>query len=296
MWKEGDVLNQCPATKLVAAATVADQQACIREMADADMLQSLLTTLSTCVLDANMGDQCAVGEDDEGCSGNFPIPTGDRATSPITCKALYDDVMLHTCGQEASILANPEALKDTMSHGIRCIAQMRWMHGAAKQRALQLGMPCDEMKNKLCFQGTKCTYPVMTCLLKSDVFPRMISDCYENAYGTFRSGQISAVTFPSDKVSCDIGSQVLGNNVPYYCIAVSAALILFSYLLIKVWFVVTIAKLLLYVYVVIEAICGFGVTIWSFTLMVRLTPTAPHHTAPYSYTASALPSATQVYW
>ena len=274
-------LSQCAATKVVAAATVADQQGCLTEMADAGMLQPLLKTLSCCVRDANMANQCAIGEDHKGCLGNkekpFPIPAGDRATSPNTCRAMYEDTKLHTCGQAESILADPAALKDATSHGMRCIAQMQWTDGAT-DRSLQLGLPCDKMKDKLCFQGTKCTYPVMTCLLKSDVFSGMIDHCHADAYGTTEDAP--AVKFPDEKVSCDIGSQFSGANVPYYCIGISFALILLSYLLIKVWFVVTVAKLLLYVYVVIEAICGFGVTIWSITLMVRQHP--PHCTAPHS--------------
>jgi len=272
-------LSQCAATKVVAAATVADQQGCLTEMADAGMLQPLLKTLSCCVRDANMANQCAIGEDHKGRLGNkekpFPIPAGDRATSPNTCRIMYEDTKLHTCGQAESILADPAALKDATSHGMRCIAQMQWTDGAT-DRSLQLGLPCDKMKDKLCFQGTKCTYPVMTCLLKSDVFSGMIDHCHADAYGTTEPAP--AVTFPDEKVSCDIGSQFSGANVPYYCIGISFALILLSYLLIKVWFVVTVAKLLLYVYVVIEAICGFGVTIWSITLM-----TDPNNEAVFNF-------------
>jgi hypothetical protein len=44
---------------------------------------------------------------------------------------------------------------------------------------------------------------------------------------------------------------------------------LLSYLLIKVWFIVHVAKLLLYLYVVVEAVCGFCVGIWSLWLLVR---------------------------
>lgn len=71
------------------------------------------------------------------------------------------------------------------------------------------------------------------------------------------------------QIVCDFTSQLLTSNMPYYCIALSVMLIIVSYVLIKVWFIVIVAKLLLYLYVLIEAVCGFGVAIWSFTLLVR---------------------------
>lgn len=71
------------------------------------------------------------------------------------------------------------------------------------------------------------------------------------------------------QIVCDFTSGLISSNMPYYCIVVSFILILVSYLLIKVWFIVRIAKLLLYIYVLVEALCGFGVTIWSLTLLVR---------------------------
>ena len=163
-------------------------------------------------------------------------------------------------------LQDPDALKDATSHGMRCIAQMKWEdadHGDTP-RAMKLGVPCDTMGSKLCFQGSACTYPVMTCMMGSDVFTNLIDDCHGTAYpGATPPG----VTFPANLVSCDIGSQFSGANVPYYCIAISVALIILSVLLIKVWYIVTVAKLLLYVYVGVEFVCGFGVLVWSLTLL-----------------------------
>jgi len=73
----------------------------------------------------------------------------------------------------------------------------------------------------------------------------------------------------SEQIICDKLSQFSGASVPYFCLAISAILMLLSYLLIKVWFIVHVAKLLLYLYVVVEAVCGFCVGIWSLWLLVR---------------------------
>ena len=73
-----------------------------------------------------------------------------------------------------------------------------------------------------------------------------------------------------EQIVCDFGSQFLdAATLPLWCIAISVILIIVAILLIKVWFIVHIAKLLLYLYVVIEAVCGVGVSIWSLTLLVR---------------------------
>ena len=57
--------------------------------------------------------------------------------------------------------------------------------------------------------------------------------------------------------------------MPYFCIAISIVLMLLSYLLIKVWFIVHVAKMLLYLYVLVEFVCGAAVGIWSLYLLVR---------------------------
>ena len=73
---------------------------------------------------------------------------------------MYQEDAIHTCGQAGLDLTDPSALKDATSHGMRCIAQMEWTDGAttpATNRAMKLGVPCDTMGSKLCFQGNMCT-------------------------------------------------------------------------------------------------------------------------------------------
>ena len=93
-------LTDCPASDLIAAASKADQQTCLTQMAEAGMLQPLLKMYTCCVSDANHrsgGGSCAKTADKpDGCvaggaAPEFPLPADgtdqyERATASNTCE------------------------------------------------------------------------------------------------------------------------------------------------------------------------------------------------------------------
>lgn len=207
------LVSQCTVKTIAgdATASVTQQQQCLTEMAQFGMLQPLLKMLSCCVRDANSANDCENGPDNKGCvlstgaKKKFPVVTDstkDRYGATNTCEQMFLDEhakKIHTCGQSSSVLANPAELEDGTAHGISCIAKMNWRHGST-DRAMQLGLPCDARKDKICFGGqpqSKCNYAVMKCLLQSDVFSNMTSDCSTES---FPNETPPTVSFPSDEV------------------------------------------------------------------------------------------------
>jgi Cu/Zn superoxide dismutase len=260
------------------ARASADEKECLHAMLGPQsggrpgtfMLPQLVEMLAECAYDVHDGAaKCSAA--DGGCDINadkispmVPASAGTRdICRPHSCKEMF--------GNMKHCTADKDNAKSAMSGSTSCTTDVKWT-AAGGTHKIVLGAMCDTPKQKLCYPAG-CGAKSIASLWKNKIIPDLVGACYNVKQQFYRdSGRQHSVVHSLPKgaftssASCDVVSQFVGSWFQWLIFAVSIILIILSVLLVKVWYIVAIAKILLWIYVGIEVLLGGTAVIYSFYL------------------------------
>lgn len=217
------------------------------------MLSMMAEMFAQCISDVETGQancEAAAG----GCSAN--------SGSVVSASNDID----YTGGSCQTLFKQVTALHADSENCVHCATEFTWTSGG-KKKGLKLGSMCDKKNDKICYpnkapNGAVCSADMIEKMYSgpSNYFGSLATKCYRQKASAAGNWPAAPTITSGTITACDKLNQFVTGDVQWYALAFAILLVLVSLAMVKFWFIVTIAKLLLYAYVLFEGVLGVSAT------------------------------------